>query len=641
MCGIAGGLTQSGISTSTLNIALDALRHRGPDDCGIFRQRSVALGMRRLAIIDVAHGQQPISNEDGSAVVVFNGEIYNYVELMRELKSRGHQFRTASDTETLVHLYEEYGPAMCSRLRGMFAFAIWDERKQSLFIARDRFGKKPLYFARTMDDGIVFASELKALRPLLAEAGIGEAINPQAIYDYLSLGSIPQPSTIYRNVECLPPGSWLSITPTGIRQECYWRLDQAITVSELSYSEAKERTRELVADAVRVRLRSDVPLGIFLSGGLDSSVIAYEASKVIGPELQTFTVAMPDRRLDESAVASRTARALGIKNEVLTLDVIPERDLINLVQHFDQPFADSSAIPSMAVSRLARQRVSVVLNGDGGDELFAGYRRYVAAAWSPYFRYLPNFAAMATANGLQYFRTGRRSRCGFAERFLRGLSSSNGARYLHWTNDLLKEDLKHTLWKGPPQRATEEWLDSLATEPLSSLKKHMMLDGRVNLLSDLLVKMDMATMASSLEGRSPLMDHHLAEFALSQPDRYLVHGNRTKCLLRDAYAGLLPDEVVRGAKRGFEVPLRGWLTHNLRPMLFDLLGRPNAFVRNWIDGRFVDTMLKQPPTNNFNWDGLMYSLLVLELWLEQHSVVTPVVTQSSTPSRRSPQLVLA
>ena len=630
MCGIAGGLTRPGIPVAALDAALDAMRHRGPDDSGVFSEQSVTLGMRRLAIIDVGNGHQPIFNEDGSVVVVLNGEIYNYVELMRDLTSRGHRFRTASDTETLVHLYEEYGPEMCSRLRGMFAFAIWDKRQQRLFIARDRFGKKPLYFARTADGGVVFASELKSLRPLLAEAGIREEIDPQSVYDYLSLGSVPQPATIYRQVECLPAGSWLSVAPAGIRQECYWRLEDAISVSSLTYSAAKDRTRELVADAVRVRLRSDVPLGVFLSGGLDSSVVAYEAAKVIGPELRTFTVAMPDRRLDESAVARRTAQALGIRNDVLTLDVIPERDLMTLVRHFDQPFADSSAIPSLAVSRLARQHVTVVLNGDGGDEVFAGYRRYVAAAWQHTFRHLPSFVTAAAAYGLQKLPFRRRSIAGFAGRFLRGLAHSSGERYLHWTTDLLKDELKRTLWKGESQRSTEEWLGSLAAGKFSSLKQQMLLDGRVNLLSDLLVKMDMATMAASLEGRSPLMDHQLAEFALSQPDRFLVRGNRTKCLLRDAYAGLLPDEVIRGAKRGFEVPLRGWLTHDLRPMLFDLLGRPNAFVRNWIDGRFIEGLLNNPPANNFNWDALMYSLLVLELWLEQHAVGN----QQTAPRRR-------
>jgi asparagine synthase (glutamine-hydrolysing) len=626
MCGIAGGFTRRGISVVALDAALDAMRHRGPDDRGIYTDQSIALGMRRLAIIDVSNGHQPIFNEDGSVVVVLNGEIYNYVELMRDLTARGHRFRTASDTETLVHLYEEYGPEMCSRLRGMFAFAIWDKRQQRLFIGRDRFGKKPLYFARTADGGVVFASELKSLRPLLAEVGIREEIDPQAIYDYLSLGSVPQPATIYRQVECLPAGSWLSVAPTGIRQEFYWRLEDAVSVSELSYSEAKERTRELVADAVRVRLRSDVPLGVFLSGGLDSSVVAYEAAKVIGPELRTFTVAMPDRRLDESAVAGRTAEALGIRNDVLTLDVIPARDLMTLVRHFDQPYADSSAIPSLAVSRLARQHVTVVLNGDGGDEVFAGYRRYVASAWHNTFRLLPQFVTATAAYGLQKLPVRRRSLTGFAGRFLRGLSHSTGERYLHWTTDLLKEDLKRTLWKGESQRSTEAWLGSLAAGKFSSLKQQMLLDARVNLLSDLLVKMDMATMAASLEGRSPLMDHHLAEFALSQPDRFLVRGNRTKCLLRDAYAGLLPDEVIRGAKRGFEVPLRGWLTHDLRPMLFDLLSRPNACVRSWIDGEFIAALLNNPPANNFNWDALVYSLLVLELWLEQHSVGNQQIT---------------
>lgn len=619
MCGIAGGISRTRALSTGLAAALSSIRHRGPDDCSEYIRNELAFGMCRLAIIDVESGQQPAFNEDGSVAVVFNGEIYNYQELKRRLTSLGHQFRSQSDTETLVHLYEEYGTEMCSHLRGMFAFAIWDEREQKLFICRDRMGKKPLYVARTSDGGLVFASELKAMRPLLNAAGIDLRINTQAVYDYLSLGSIPQPATIYEGVECLDPGSWLTVSPTEIRSGTYWALENSFEPSNISYGEALQKTRELIAESVRIRLRSDVPLGIFLSGGLDSSVIAYEATKVIGPSLRTFTVAMNERSLDESAVAGRTARALGVQNDILHLDVMPERDLFNLVRHFDQPYADSSAIPSVAISKLARQYVTVALNGDGGDEVFAGYRRHVAAAWSSVFPRFPRFSTALLSKALEKLAPQRRSVLGFAGRFLRGLSLSTGERYLHWTSDLLKDDQKQLIWLLKSQRPTEDWLDALAVNRVSGLKRQMLLDCRVNLLSDLLVKMDMATMSASVEGRSPLMDHHLAEFTMSLPDAYLVHGNRTKCLLRDAYKGLLPDEVVRGAKRGFEVPLRKWLVKDLRPLLNDLLGRPNAYVKNWIDGQFVNELLKNPSAVGFNWHALMYSLLVMEIWFEQQA----------------------
>jgi len=551
--------------------------------------------------------------------VVFNGEIYNYRELMADLRKRGHIFRSESDTETLVHLYEEWGSGMCSRLRGMFAFAIWDETQGRLLLARDRFGKKPLYLSRLGNDGIVFASELKALRPLLQAAAIPERINQRAIYDYLSLGCIPQPETIYDGVEALAPGHWLSVSAQGCEEDAYWQLEGTEDASPPSYESAQTRTRELVAEAVRIRLRSDVPLGLFLSGGLDSSVVAYEAARILGSDLQTYTIAMADGGLDESQMAARTARALGIRNEILPLDVVPIQELFALVQHFDQPYADSSAIASVAVARLARQHVTVVLNGDGGDEVFGGYRRYVAASWQQALRFIPPALAATGAALCSSVSPDRRSPLGFAARFLRGLPLPVEQRYLHWTNDLLKEDLKRRHWRGPPVRPTEQWLATVVPRRTTSLKQQMLMDIRVNLLSDLLVKMDMATMAASLEGRSPLLDHTLAEFTQTLPDRYLVRGNRTKCLLRDAYADRLPMEVLRGPKRGFEVPLRRWLAGELRPLVHDLLGRSNAFVRDWVDGEFIDRLLSAPTMKSCNRDALVYALLVLEIWSEQRT----------------------
>jgi asparagine synthase (glutamine-hydrolysing) len=328
---------------------------------------------------------------------------------------------------------------------------------------------------------------------------------------------------------------------------------------------------------------------------------------------------MADGGLDESQMAARTARALGVRNQVLPLDVVPIQELFSLVRHFDQPYADSSAIASVAVARLARQHVTVVLNGDGGDEVFGGYRRYVAASWHQALRFIPPALAAAAAALCSSVSPERRSLLGFAARFLRGLPMPIEQRYLHWTNDLLKEDLKRQHWRGPAVRPTEQWLETLVPRRTTSLKQQMLMDMRVNLLSDLLVKMDMATMAASVEGRSPLLDHTLAEFTQTLPDRYLVRGNRTKCLLRDAYADRLPGEVLRGPKRGFEVPLRRWLAGPLRPLVHDLLGRSNAFVRDWIDGAYIDRLLSTPAMKTCNRDALVYALLVLEIWSEQQS----------------------
>jgi asparagine synthase (glutamine-hydrolysing) len=617
MCGIAGGIDAGHHDLSIgLDRALAAIAHRGPDDEGRHIGHGVCLGMRRLAIIDRAHGHQPVFNEDGSIGVVFNGEIYNYRELMERLQSRGHRFQTQSDTETLVHLYEDYGEDLCRHLRGMFAFAIWDAKRRELFLARDRLGKKPLYFSRTAH-GLVFASEVKALLPLLHAAGTQPTLHEEALYDYLSLGCVPQPATIYAGVQCLPAGAWCRIDASGtFRQVEYWSPERVQAAPPIPYEEALERTRTLVADAVRCRLESEVPLGVFLSAGVDSSVVAYEASRALGGTLRTYTVAVADQQLDESPIAARTAQALGVKNDILRLDLVSAPDLAAIIRHFDQPFADSSAIPSFAVSRAARQNVTVVLNGDGGDETFAGYRRHLAAAWTARLGWLPARWALLASQSVRPFAETRRSPLGFTTRFLRGLAHQGGARYLHWTTDLLREPLKSRIWLGSRQRPTESWLDTLAPADATPLRRQMLTDLRVNLVSGLLVKMDMASMAASLEARSPLLDHSLVELTASLPDAYLTRGGTPKALLRDAYAGLLPAEVLRGRKRGFEIPLREWLTGGLRPLVHDMLGRPNAFVRTLLDGRFIDDVLGCDHLPDMRWEGVVYALLVLELWAD-------------------------
>lgn len=615
MCGIAGGFNEAGISGVALSAALNSIRHRGPDDSGVYVDETVALGMRRLAIIDVDGGRQPIWNEQNSVVVVFNGEIYNYRELMTELKSRGHQFRTDSDTETLVHLYEEYGSRMCSRLRGMFAFAIWDKARQRLLLARDRFGKKPLYYRCTDNGGILFASELKALRPLMSSAGLDCQIDEQGVYDFLSLGVVPQPRTIFQDVHSLPPGSWMSCDAGRVEIERYWSIDYSYKL-RMPYGEVLERTRELISDAVRIRLRSDVPLGVFLSGGIDSSVIAYEASRQLDQNLDSFTVSTTDPSFDEAPVAARTARELGIRNHVLPLQIAPLEEIQKLVRHYDQPYADYSALPTLAISRLARQHVTVVLTGDGGDEVFGGYRRYAAAEWARVFRFMPSSLTTALARMLHRQSGSRRSAAGFGSRFLRGLGQSPGARYLGWTTDLLQDADKQQIWTGGRMRPTEDWIEELLPGDLSGFDTQASGDIQVNLLSDLLVKMDIATMAHSLEARSPLLDHHLVEFLAALPNSQRITGGRLKGLLRDAYRGRLPDEVIHGRKRGFEFSLSSWLENELREMVMDTVGSRTAYVRSFLKSQFVDDLLQGAILRDRNQACLIYSLLTLELWLK-------------------------
>lgn len=534
MCGILGGWQGDWrLEEETLDLALERLRHRGPDDAGRHRQGQAFLGMRRLSIIDLGGGHQPVFNEDGSVAVVFNGEIYNYLELIPELKARGHTVRTHSDTEVLVHLYEDLGEGMLSHLRGMFAFAIYDARHQRLFVARDRFGKKPLYYTQPRRGGLLFASEIKALRPLAKAAGETWNLDEEALYDYLSLGVVPQPGSIYCEVRMLPPGSWMFFDGQTPTVRSYWSLDYRSEEAP-GYAEALEGIRQHLAEAVRIRLRCDVPLGVFLSGGIDSSVVALEAARTVGAKLQTYTVAVEDTALDESPVAQRTARFLGVSHTVLRLSYSPVEKLQELVRQYDQPFADSSAIPSMAISQLARQHVTVVLNGDGGDEIFAGYRRHLAVGRLALLQRQPRWLIHLLAGGLRPLVTRRRSPLGLVARLYRGLEMAPADRYLAWTTDMFTEADKARWWQGMPQRSTESWLAGVIRNDLDPLRAQMDADVRVNLLSGLLVKMDMATMAYSLEARSPLLDHKLAEYVAGLPSDYLLRGGgepRPRCVM--------------------------------------------------------------------------------------------------------------
>jgi asparagine synthase (glutamine-hydrolysing) len=619
MCGILGGFVQNNLEPALIESCLDTIWHRGPDDSGFHCVGDAFVGMRRLSIIDVTGGHQPIFNEDKQISVVLNGEIYNYLELIPDLEAKGHVFQTRSDTEVLVHLFEEHGTDLCKFLRGMFAFAILDARDQSVFMARDRFGKKPLYYLES-GGKLLFGSEIKAVKALAGVAGLKLSISHQAIYDYLSLGVIPQPATIYQEVKTLPAGSWAQFKAEKLFIQQYWSL-QYTPKLEISYSDALEKTRALMSEAVKIRLRSDVPLGVFLSGGVDSSVIAYEAAKEIGTNLQTFTVKMGVSSFDESTVAAQTAQSLGIQNTVLNLELNPLLTLQKLVGQYDQPFSDSSAIPSLEISKLARQHVSVILNGDGGDEVFAGYRRYQAVMQSSSFDWLPKSLARGASQVLRPFAPDRRSVLGFAARFSTGLTLTAASRYFAWTTDMLLEADKKAIWRGGAVLPSERLVDSVLEnfKGLSPLDQQMGTDVNINLLSDLLVKMDIATMAYSLEGRSPFLDHHVAEFAAQLPDQFKVAG-QTKRILRDAYRGRLSLEVLNGVKRGFEIPLENWLKTKLKPLLQDTLGATDARVNAWIDPAFIQAILRGTLMRDRNWKYLVYSLLILELWLRENDV---------------------
>ncbi|HEX8969751.1 MAG TPA: asparagine synthase (glutamine-hydrolyzing), partial [Chloroflexota bacterium] len=560
MCGISGVVGSLRTERATLQRMNDALRHRGPDGEGLFWSDTVGLAMRRLAIIDVAGGDQPIFNEDGSVCVVFNGEIYNFLDLRDALQKQGHHFATHSDTEVVVHAYEEYGVECIERLWGMFALAVWDSRQNRLLLARDRLGKKPLaYYQEPAQGGLAFASELYAL---LAHPAVPRDIDPRAIDDYLTYLYVPAPTSAFRDVRKLPPGHRLIWQHGRITVEPYWtvRFGDKLALSE---DEAVERFGALLRDAVRRRLIADVPLGAFLSGGMDSSSIVAEMAELSSTPVKTFSIGFGERDYDELAFARQVAQRFGTEHhemvvEPRALDVLP-----TLVRHYGEPYGDSSAIPTYYVARLTRQHVTVALNGDGGDELLAGYERHWAARIAARYDTIPRFVRHGLIRPLIPLLPEPRHRRAFARRAKRFMAAAHLPvfdRYLHWVGaytpahkaSLYTADFAELLG-GHDAGA---WLrDALAPEPrLDPVDAVLRADTLLYLPEDLLVKVDIASMANSLEARSPLLDHRLVEFCAALPSSYKLRGRTSKWLLRRLMRDRLPADVLIRPKMGFGVP---------------------------------------------------------------------------------------
>lgn len=619
MCGIVGVFAANARDyTATVQKATSLLQHRGPDGVGLGSYHGAVLGMRRLAVIDLETGHQPISNETSTVHAVVNGEIYNYVELTSEQRRSGHVFRTRSDVETVLHAYEDHGHGLPAVLRGMFAIALFDEVRGELLLARDPFGQKPLYFAELPGGGLAFASELKAIHPLLAHAGITATISDQAIYDYLHLNFVPPPDTVFKEIQAVMPGEFVVAGRDGFRRTRYWQ-PSVNTDEAMRYEEALEIARDSIAESVRLCLRSDVPVGAFLSGGLDSSIIVLEAIRAGATDLTTFSVAMDDASLDESPIAARTASRLGVENVLVPVKVDPVADLHAVVRAYDQPYADSSAIAAYAVSRATSGRRKVVLTGDGGDEVFGGYRRHLAAYAASR---LPRRVSRSLAKGVipvaQVVAASlrRRSATGFALRWLQGLALPDAERYLKWTQDLLR-GTDHDVYLRPQHRPTEALVEASFAGRTTPIDQQLLADAGLTLPGDMLVKMDMATSAWSLEARSPLLDHVLAENVARIPRRWLFHRRRTKALLRDAYASALSQEVTGGIKRGFEIPVAQWLEEAWRSLVHDLLLTHTARVRGYVTGEFIDAVFSGSGFGDRNVTAMRYGLLALELWLRQ------------------------
>jgi asparagine synthase (glutamine-hydrolysing) len=628
MCGIAGALDLGagpGV-LDTVDPMTACLYHRGPDEDGIYRDQHVALGSRRLSIVDIAGSTQPIANEDETVWVVFNGQIYNYVELRADLEKR-HTFRTQGDTETLVHLYEEHGPDFVKLLRGMFAFAIWDTRRKTLLLARDRFGKKPLYYTRNTGPaagGFRFASEIKAL---LQAGNLDTTLDPTAVYQYLCFGFVPHPRTAYAEIAAVPPAHWLQIDAEGRQTlQRYWQLPPGGTFKG-SRQDALEQIRTVFDESVRIRLRSDVPVGVFLSGGIDSGLVTASAARASAEPLQSFSIGFADQRFDERPLARLVAEQYGTRHTEVLVDLNaevarPEDLLTRLVTMYDQPYADSSAIPSNVVSREARKHLKVVLNGDGGDEAFGGYRRYSAALLAEWMTTtLGPVGAMAARHAPSPRQ--RRGPVAFALRLLEGMALPPRERYLRWSGLFTDADAA-TLCQPeflarvqePAGRVVDARIEQALAwgirEPAALM---MAADATHVLVDDFLVKMDIATMANSLEGRSPFIDHMLVEFAVSLPDRLRASAFQTKPLLRELARERLPAALVKAPKRGFEVPMASWLRNELRGILQETVLAPDARIREIVRPEEARRLVTEHLTEQRDHAMRLWALLTLEWWL--------------------------
>jgi asparagine synthase (glutamine-hydrolysing) len=622
MCGIVGIVRPGGqsVEEDVLASMCDAIRHRGPDDDGFYLRDSVGLAMRRLSIIDLAGGKQPIANEDETAWIVFNGEIYNYLELRARLEKLGHRFRTDSDTEAIVHAYDEYGADCPKHLRGMFAFAIWDERKNELFLARDRVGKKPLLYSLAPAGDLVFGSEFRAL---LRHPQVSRDVDYRAIHHYLSFMCVPAPLTAFGAIRKLEPGHSLRFTRGGeIVIERYWEPDFN-RKEKWTEEEAGERAVEVLRDAVRVRLMSEVPLGAFLSGGIDSSAIVALMSEESSSPVKTFSIGFEEQDFSELHHARRVAERVGADHHEFIVRPDAMEVLPTLVEHYGEPYADSSAIPTYYVSRETRRHVTVALNGDGGDECFAGYERYAAMQLAETYRRVPAPLREGLIRQLVELMPSselRRSRVRDVKRFTRAASLPSVERYLRWVS-VFDSEAKDELYTGEfrermrPHRAADFIAPWFARANGAGIVDAALLaDTMTYLPNDLLVKVDIASMANSLEARSPFLDHHVIEFAASLPADLKLRGRTTKYLLKKVLRQLVPAENLGRRKQGFGVPIGHWFRGEMKGFLQETLLSEKHLRRGLFRPEAVRRLVADHVAGRADHSHRLWTLLMLELW---------------------------
>jgi asparagine synthase (glutamine-hydrolysing) len=623
MCGIAGFVESASVavpfghddSRDLVHRMCEVIRHRGPDDEGLLVGDGVALGMRRLSIIDLSTGHQPIHNEDKTVWIVFNGEIYNFRELRRELEAADHRFYTSTDTEAIVHAYEQWGAAAIGRLRGMFGLAIWDTRSRTLLVARDRIGIKPLHYA-AVGGRLYFGSEIKSL---LCAPDLPRDLDADALDHYLSFLYTPRDGSIFQNIHKLPPGHLLTWADGRLRLERYWQLpaEESFDGSE---ADASAALHDVLADAVRSHLVSDVPLGAFLSGGVDSSLVVGLMAQTSGGRVKTFSIGFDEPAFDELEHARRVASHFGTDHHELVVKPDAISILDRLVAHFDEPFADSSAIPTWYVSEMARRHVTVVLSGDGGDELFGGYDRYVphprVVAFDRYGTSALRRVAATAASTLPHGARGKN--------FLRHVGRDDRGRYLDairfFSADekpaLLSDDLRGRLRQPDPETRLARHFARFARLPWAS--QMMRFDAETYLPDDVLTKVDRMSMAHSLESRVPLLDNEVIAFASRLPAAFKIKNGRRKHVLKEVAARLLPRDLLDRRKQGFGVPLGVWFRGNLRELFADTLLSPGSLGRGYFQPAFVRRLVDDHLSGHRDHTLRLWQLVVFERWHQQY-----------------------
>jgi asparagine synthase (glutamine-hydrolysing) len=600
----------------------ETMVHRGPDDAGYYVGTGVGLGIRRLSIIDLDGGRQPITNEDGTIFVVLNGEIYNYQELRTRLLAKGHRFQTHSDTEVIVHLYEERGLECMTELRGMFAFALWDTRQRRLLLARDRLGKKPLHYTQ-LSDRLLFSSEIKGI---LADSEVSRSIDALALDQYLTFEYIPGERTIYRAVRRLLPGHRLVWQEGTLRIDPYWHLDPT-PLEGRPQQEWLSLLHDELREAVRLRLRSDVPLGVLLSGGLDSSTVVALMREVTGGEIQSFSIGFEDSSYDELPYARLVARRFETRHREFTVRPDAARLIDRLTQHFDEPFADVSAIPTFLVSQLARQHVTVALGGDGGDELFGGYDPYLAQHLARPYQLLPATVRRYVIQPLVAALRPKPQKKGVINRLKRFVEGTTyppalgHARWMVFLSAAEKAEAYTSEFQAQLNGTSgyEPVLDAAARyKRLDPIAAAMMVDLVTYLPDDILAKVDRASMANSLEVRAPFLDHKVVELAMQIPSRLKVHHWQGKYLLRKLMQNTLPREVVYKPKQGFSIPVKNWLQAELREALLECLSPARLTRRGIVNVDTVQRWIRHHLSGKENHAHRLWPLMMLELWYERY-----------------------